>query len=1660
VVGPAKPVIGSASASDLPRLLNWRLCNGFTFHHMDRVREEIREIIAALIDRAKRGTLDRERWYKAARLRLGDRTSESKINPRLQRPYYKVFGFEPNASKYLSENKNEWLDIDFDKHIDKIRSVLKDLGFSPNVPEPKKGDIKSWVSWLTAARRTIQHSEPAPPFDLEAETVLLPDPAWRLVERPSVVNAVIDKLNTVGAAAIVGMSGLGKTILARQVAQKMAANGWKVREFNARNWLTPALNAGGEIVAANYVGLWVDVFLWLVETSSSVSARNTPSAAFTSEVKKLIQKWGADDERLRTPKETAESISPRFLESRERALIGTLNTALPSWKAFHDALKMHGRDLRNPMFVTDLACVVRLCVGKALVMLDDVWKFSATKATVEALFGRPSQGRVLENLRLLVTSQPQDSLSFLESGKVNVTHALVHDDDLAFPRQVMAAWAAPGEDGLTAAEAVARIAAFQESTGRNSTFSADIDLAIAKVGGHPLAVAALASAWRNDQRKFFWKNALKALETAPTELLQLHVPDDPGEVIDRRHTYVLSALQFAALVLDEPTRERFYDLAISSPNEPIDEIVFTEFWKQVPRGGERLSPIQASSNRPLKRLERASLVRTVGKEVGKFALHDLHRRLIQHVLKSHGAVTLADRHHDLLLAFGLIDDRGTFRVDENKHFKISGDDRIIFWPDLGQEADDADIEDVGRYLLKNLQLHVRSALPAEEAKARLIGIVTTYRYLQARLDAEIENAINSSSRDGNIGFLLAAFDGMTSKIARELKSLLRVCASALRRDRMQLANQILTRVPDDMDQRLDALRFSAMVNAATPALMPTFPFLTRFGGNLLCLFKHRHFVEGAIWIADALGSPAILTWSFDGAVRLWDPITAEERPVKVMNHDHTVWDASWIEDALGSPAILSCSGDGTVRLWDPATGHERPLAAMKHDNIVWGAAWIANALGSPAILSWSSDRTVRLWDAATGLQRPLPPMEHTDSLRGATWVADALGSPAILSWDDRNIHLWDASTGAERLKADMKHQGVVLGATWIADALGTPAILGWSNNGQIYLWDVAVGNERPLAAMKHDVPLKSYCSSIWIADALGSPAILSWSDANVVRLWDPSTKRERPLAPMKHDQRVRGATWIADTPGSDTILSWSDDGTVRLWDAATGHERRLATMKHNGPVGNAIWIADALGSPAILSCSDDGQVRLWDAATGQPWPLPNMTHDGLVCGVAWIENALGSPAILSWSNDCTVRLWDAASKEEWPPASTRFEHQIEGAAWIADAIGSPAILNWSYDGTVHLWDAASRQDRPLAVMRHDSWVEGATWIADALGSPAILSWSNDGFVRLWDAATGQELAGTRHNNLVENAVWIPDAIGGPAIFSWSYSGVLLCDAATGRDLPLTPIKHEDRLEGAVWIADALGSPAILTWSRTGIIRVWDATTGQQWPLATMKHDGPVSDATWIVDALGSPAILSCSLDGSIRLWDGTSGRQRSLATMNHCDFAWHVKWIADALGTPAILSWSKDGTVRLWDPASGQERPLAAMKHDHWIYGATWIADALGSPAILSWSNDGAVRLWDAATGRDRPRLAIKHDDSVHGAVWIADLSGAPAILSWSDDGAVRLWNPDTGTMICGFDLDSPAAALDLIPSVENKVPSFFAACRSGSIGIFDFIGHQQVQLV
>lgn len=363
---------------------------------------------------------------------------------------------------------------------------------------------------------------------------------------------------------------------------------------------------------------------------------------------------------------------------------------------------------------------------------------------------------------------------------------------------------------------------------------------------------------------------------------------------------------------------------------------------------------------------------------------------------------------------------------------------------------------------------------------------------------------------------------------------------------------------------------------------------------------------GQIWSVELSGDGRrIASGGADGVVRTWD--TAGAAPLATLRgHTGQVWSVALSGDGQ---QVVSGSEDGTLRLWDASRG--QPLATWRgHTEGVWGVALSAD---ERLVVSGCHDGTVRFWDVASGrlLQRL---RGHAAGVWAVALSED--GRLAASASHDETVCLWDVEQG-RRTTTLRGHTGGV----WCAalDATGRLAASG-GIDGTVRVWDAVAGRQvTALEAHAGGVRGVSLSADGRLAASCGFDG--------AVRLWD--TTSGRLISTLEgHQGGVRG---VALSPDGRLVASGGFDGTVRLWDVAADRPPTVLAAQPGG-----VWsVALRHDGRWVASGAYDGTVQIWDTGTGRLVQTLR-GHRGGIWGVAL--SAAGDLAVTG-GVDGEVRLW-------------------------------------------------------------------------------------------------------------------------------------------------------------------------------------------------------------------------------------------------------------------------------------------------------------------------------------------------------------------------------------------------------------------------------------
>ena len=394
--------------------------------------------------------------------------------------------------------------------------------------------------------------------------------------------------------------------------------------------------------------------------------------------------------------------------------------------------------------------------------------------------------------------------------------------------------------------------------------------------------------------------------------------------------------------------------------------------------------------------------------------------------------------------------------------------------------------------------------------------------------------------------------------------------------------------------------------------------------------------------------------SKDQTVKLWDVSTGKCR--KSWNgHSKTIYSIRFSPDGK---TIASCSEDRTIKLWDIDTS--KCLRTLRgHTSQVWAIAFTSSPDGR-ILISSSDDQTARLWDVETG--NCLNVLQGYT--RGVYSVAFRPDSQVLASGlDDYTIRVWNLRTGECHLIG--KHQGRIRSIAFSPDG---QTLASGAGDYTIKLWDVKY--------VSHSKCLKTLTGHTnWVWTVVFSPdgqTLASSSEDQTVRIWDTRTGECLKIL----EGHTHWGVWtVAFSPNGRLLASGSADNTVKLWDVTTGE--CIATLADHKSL---VWsVAFSPNGELLASGSEDQTVKLWNLSTGKCLKTLE-EHTQQVYSVAFSPDG---QSLASGSGDKTIKLWQVATGICLDTLTRRHTAAIRSVAFSSNG---ELLASGSEDENIQLWD--------------------------------------------------------------------------------------------------------------------------------------------------------------------------------------------------------------------------------------------------------------------------------------------------------------------------------------------------------------------------------------
>lgn len=264
-------------------------------------------------------------------------------------------------------------------------------------------------------------------------------------------------------------------------------------------------------------------------------------------------------------------------------------------------------------------------------------------------------------------------------------------------------------------------------------------------------------------------------------------------------------------------------------------------------------------------------------------------------------------------------------------------------------------------------------------------------------------------------------------------------------------------------------------------------------------------------------------------------------------------------------------------------------------------------------------------------------------------------------------------------------------------------------------------------------------------------------------------------------------------------------------------------------------------------------------------------------------------------------------------ASPQRRAHFGGAARAVCSMDGKLIAAGSGTGIVNLYDVATWEQTGVVGREDGAYVRSLAFSPD---DKTLAVADNLGVVRLWEVAASTNrvvfdrdkstLVPARRGVRVGQVAFSPD---GTILAIAVPEGVILCDAAMGREVDLIRLKKFERRQIAFSVDGNL-----LAVSDGPLVSLWDASTRRLIRKLEVDYEGRPSrlifspDGRWVVGTI----IRHNRYPGRLVVWDAASGEQIA-GFFCHRLPANDVTFLPDG---KLIATCGDDHTVKLWDLAA------------------------------------------------------------------------------------------------------------------------------------------------
>lgn len=649
--------------------------------------------------------------------------------------------------------------------------------------------------------------------------------------------------------------------------------------------------------------------------------------------------------------------------------------------------------------------------------------------------------------------------------------------------------------------------------------------------------------------------------------------------------------------------------------------------------------------------------------------------------------------------------------------------------------------------------------------------------------------------------------------------------------------------------------------------------------------------------------------------------------------------------------VVTASFDGTARLWNPTTSEE-VTPPLQHGGPV---TWADFRADNKVVATCCEDKVLRFWNTADGsLIREVYRFDEP-ILR----IAFSRDSNYLLARTQTTVAVFAGSDG-KLLVGPIRHAGRVAAAKFILEGKGFFSAESEGSDAQVRVWTLPSGAE--LASMKtgpvRDADLNDAATRIGLIDQAGTAwtsgfpsganrrsifhqgsyfervlmnyvgnRLATLSNDHTARVWD--ARSGAPItASLPHYYLLNGAEFLG---GGQRLITWADDSLAQVWEIETGrpycepmrHSNRVIFTEMGTSAHDETFLTTISHLKSRSAETRTGAAQMWSVHTEPLFRRRILSHDPNSHDGCKVSPDGKIVAIGKTSQE--VLILDAQTGEPICE-SLKVRTSPWGLLFTPDG---RRLISTTSGGQVAVWSMPEGKllGKPVEI---GAMIQPAEISDDG---KIFATGSTDGFVRIWDTQSGQVVHQVKHGSEINSLAFSPDGLH--LASAGEDRVVRIWDTATGKIFHVMR-GHQNEVLNVQYRGDGR---RLVTASLDFTARVWNMEPGPSFgqQLKVLQHQGEVLDARFSPDG---GRVATGSRDRTATIWNVETGHPMVRAMI-------HEQGVRNVEFSPTgdrLLTQDFRG-IRLWDVSTGHP---VTVHIPHFLYGGTGFQGSSTRPAFLN----------------------------------------------------------------------------------------------------------------